>query len=173
MKKEVPAYEKYPVNEEEMGKRYKNWTEGLAYQMMILYRVGKETGGEKFMERLKEEYYRMGKNNARLIMKRTATTKEDYKDCTRLPGICDTIDDSVANFWNGYIENSPQAFEKEIITCPVVKSYSMEPDFCDVILGEFVRGVAGEANPQFTTDGFSKLLVKGDDCCRYRIELGK
>ena len=91
MKKEVPAYEKYPVNEEEMGKRYKNWTEGLAYQMMILYRVGKETGGEKFMERLKEEYYRMGKNNARLIMKRTATTKEDYKDCTRLPGICDTI----------------------------------------------------------------------------------
>ena len=29
MKKEVPAYEKYPVNEE-MGKRYKNWTEGLA-----------------------------------------------------------------------------------------------------------------------------------------------
>lgn len=44
MTRETPAYENYPVNEEEMGKRFKNWTEGLAFQMMILYRVGKETG---------------------------------------------------------------------------------------------------------------------------------
>jgi len=173
MTRETPAYENYPVNEEEMGKRFKNWTEGLAFQMMILYRVGKETGGEKFMERLKEEYFKMGKNSARLMMKRTSTTKQDYKDCSRLSNICDSIDDSMANFWDGYVENSAQAFEKEIITCPVVKSYSMEPDFCDVILGEFVRGVAKEANPEFTTEGFSKLLVKGDNCCRYRIERGK
>ena len=171
--KEVPAYEKYPVSEEEMGKRYKNWTEGQAYQMMLLYRIGKETGGEKFIERLKEEYFKLGRQSARLSMKLTGTTKEDFEDCSNLPKICDTFDDSMANFWDGYVEKSADAFEKEIITCPVVKSYSMEPDFCDVILGEFVKGVAHEANPKFKTEGFTKLLVKGDNCCRYRIELDK
>lgn len=171
--KEVPAYEKYPLSQEEMGKRYKNWTDALAYQMMILYRVGKETGGQNFIERLKEEYYKLGRKNARLSMTATATTKEDFKDCLGLPKICNAIDDSMANFWDGYIENSATAFEKEIITCPVAKSYSMEPDFCDLILGQFVKGVAHESNPQFKTDGFSKLLVKGDSCCRYRIELHK
>jgi len=85
--KETPAYEKYPVSEEEMGKRYKNWTEGQAYQMMLLYRVGKETGGEKFIERLKEEYFKLGRQSARLSMKLTGTTKEDFEDCSNLPKI--------------------------------------------------------------------------------------
>ena len=171
--KEVPAYEQYPVDQEEMGKRYKNWTRGLAYQLMVLYRVGKETGGEQFIERLKEEFFKIGRESARSSMAATGTTQEDYKDCSSMPKICDRIDDSLANFWDGYVENSPTAFEKEIKTCPVAKGYSMEPDFCDVILGQFVKGVAHEANPQFKTDGFSKLLVKGDNCCRYRIEVGK
>jgi len=169
--KQVPEYEKYPVSEEEMGKRYKNWTTGLAYQMMVLYRIGKETGGERFIERLKEEYYKMGHQSARSSMKATGTTKGDFKDCSALPKICDLFDDSMANFWDGYVENSARAFEKEIKTCPAVKQWSMEPDFCDVILGQFVKGVAHEANPHFKTDGFTKLLVKGDSCCRYRIEL--
>ena len=171
--KEIPDYEKYPVSEEEMGKRYKNWTQGLGNQMMVLYRVGKETGGEKFIERLKAEYFKIGQNSARSVMAATGTTKEDFKDCSALPKICDFIDDSMANFWDGYVENSPNALEKEIKTCPVVKPWSDEPDFCDIILGEFVKGVAHGLNPQFKTDGFSKLLVKGDDCCRYRIELSK
>jgi len=49
----------------------------------------------------------------------------------------------------------------------------MEPDFCDVISGEFVKGAAHEANPEFTTGGFTKVLVEGDNCCRYRIERDK
>ena len=49
--KEVLEFEKYPVSEEEMGKRYKNWVKLLARQMLILYRVGKEVGGEKFVQR--------------------------------------------------------------------------------------------------------------------------
>ncbi|MCK9275571.1 MAG: hypothetical protein M0P57_10840 [Syntrophales bacterium] len=169
--KEVPEYEKYPVSQGEMGKRYKNWTNGLAHQMMVLYRVGKETGGEKFIERLKEEYFRIGRQSALSSMRATGTTKEDFKDCSSLSKICDLIDDSMANFWDGYVENTAGALEKEIKTCPVVKSWSKEPEICDVLLGEFVKGVAYELNPQFKTDGFSKLLVKGDNCCRYRIEL--
>jgi hypothetical protein len=120
-----------------MGKRYKNWTEALANQMMVLYRVGKETGGEKFMERLKEEYFRIGRNSARSSLGITGTTPEHFADCSGgLRKICDLIDNSMANFWNGYVENTATAFEKEV-----------------------------------KTDGFSKLLVKGDACCRYRIEL--
>ena len=37
--KEVPEFEKYPVSEAKMGKRYKNWTEGLANQMIVLYQT--------------------------------------------------------------------------------------------------------------------------------------
>ncbi len=43
---EKPEYENYPVSDEVMGKRYKNWTEGLARQMVVLYKIGKEVGGE-------------------------------------------------------------------------------------------------------------------------------
>jgi hypothetical protein len=171
--KEVPEYEKYPVSEAEMGKRYKNWTEGLANQMMVLYRVGKETGGDKFVERLKEEYFKIGQGRARSLMKLTGTTEEDYKDCFKnLPNICNLIDDAMANFWDGYVERTANAFEKEIKTCPVVKQWSKEPEICDVLLREFVKGVANELNPKFKTEGFSKLLVSGDNCCRYRVELG-
>ncbi len=113
----------------------------------------------------------MGHQSARSSMKATGTTKEDFKDCSALPKICDLFDDSMANFCDCYVENSARAFEKEIKTCSAVKQWLLEPDFCDVILGQFVKGVAHEANPQFKTDGFSKLLVKGDNCCRYRIEL--
>jgi hypothetical protein len=170
--KEVPEFEKYPVSTEEMGKRYKNWTEGLAMQMMVLYRVGKELAGDTFVKRLKEEYFKIGRNRARSLMALSGTTKEDYKDCLRsLPKICDFIDDSAANFWDGYVENTANAFEKEIKTCPVVKQWSEEPEICDVLLREFVKGVAHELNPEYKTDGFSKLLVKGDSCCRYRVEL--
>ena len=62
--KEKPNYEKYPISEKEMGKRYKNWTESLARQMVILFRVGREIGGEKFIERLKEEYFKDGQKGA-------------------------------------------------------------------------------------------------------------
>ncbi|MFO7963845.1 MAG: hypothetical protein R6U50_07985 [Desulfobacterales bacterium] len=170
--KEVPEYENYPVSEAEMGKRFKNWTQALADQMAVLYRVGKEIGGEKFVDRLKEEYFKIGQERARALMALTGTTREDYKNCSGgLPNICNLIDDAMANFWDGYIENSETAFEKEIKTCPVVKQWSNEPEICDVLLREFVKGVAHELNPNYHTDGFSKLLVSGDDCCRYRLEL--
>ena len=169
--KERPHYEKYPVSEEEMGKRYKNWTKALARQMIILYRVGKEVGGKEFIERLKEEYYKDGRKGAEMWMALSGTKLEDFHDCTALPKVHDMIDDTFANYWDGYIEHTPQAFEKELKTCPVAKAWSQEPELCEILLGESLRGMASVLNPKFKTNGFSKLLTKGDKVCRFRVEL--
>ena len=171
--KEVPEFEKYPVSEEEMGKRYKKLTEAVARQVVLLYKVGKEVGGEKFTERLKEEYYKVGQNLAGMVKDRSGATEDDFKDCLGgTPKVCDYIDDANANFWDGYVENTAKAFEKELKTCPLARPWSEAPELCEVFLGEFVKGLANKLNPKFKTSGFSKLLVKGDSVCRYRIEMG-
>lgn len=169
--KEKPAYENYPVSDEEMGKRYKNWTMSLARQMVTLFSVGKEIGGDRFVERLKEVYREQGRKDALMWMKLSGSKPEDFQDCTGLPKLQDFIDNSFANFWNGYIENSPQAFEKELTTCPLTKAWSAEPDLCAVLLRENFKGVLETLNPKFTSEGFTKLLTRGDTCCRFRIEL--
>ena len=169
--KETPDYEKYPVGEAEMGKRYKNWTEALARQMVLLYRVGKEVGGEKFVERLKQEYYKEGQKGAHFWMALSGSRPEDFKDCSNLHKVHDLIDDTFANYWDGYVEHSPKAFEKELYTCPVAKQWSKEPDLCQILLGESAKGMAKELNPKFKGLGFSKLLTKGDKVCRFRVEM--
>jgi hypothetical protein len=169
--KETPDYENYPVGDEVLGKRYKNWTEALARQMVTLYRVGKEVGGEKFVERLKEEYYKQGQKGAEMWMALSGTKPEDFHDCMALPRVHDLIDDTFANYWDGYVENTPRAFEKELKTCPVAKIWSREPELCEVLLGESLKGMAGKLNPKFKTKGFTKLLTKGDKVCRFRVAL--
>ena len=98
-------------------------------------------------------------------------TKADFCDCRNLPKVHDLIDDTFANFWNGYVEHSPKAFEKELYTCPITKQWSKEPELCEVLLGESLRGMAEELNPKFKTTGFTKLLTKGDKVCRWRVFL--
>lgn len=169
--KETPDYEKYPVSDEEMGKRYKNWTKALARQMVVLYRIGKEVGGKEFVERLKEKYYKDGQKGADIWMALSGTKLEDFHDCMALPKVHDLIDDTFANYWDGYVEHTPQAFEKELKTCPVAKAWSREPELCEILLGESLRGMASVLNPKFKTNGFSKLLTKGDKVCRFRVEL--
>ncbi|MBN1375675.1 MAG: L-2-amino-thiazoline-4-carboxylic acid hydrolase [Dehalococcoidia bacterium] len=163
--------ENYGYSEVEMGKRYKNWTEGLARQMVLLYRIGKEVGGEKFVNRLKEAYAKDGQKGAKMWMTLTGTGPDDYKDCMKLPKIQDMIDDGFANVWDGYIENSPQAFEKELKTCPVAKVWSKEPDLCAICVNESAVSMYTALNPKFKFKGFSKLLTRGDDSCRFRVEM--
>ncbi|MFX1236099.1 MAG: hypothetical protein ACFFAS_20195 [Promethearchaeota archaeon] len=169
--KKVPEYENYPVSEEEMGKRYKNWVDSLSRQVVTIYKIGKEIGGEKFVERLKKEYRELGHRDAKIWMKLSGSKPEDFKDCLALPKLCDFIDDRFANFWNGYVENTPKAFEKELYTCPVTKPWSEVPELCEVIIAENVKGITETLNPKFKTEGFTKLLTKGDKCCRYRVEM--
>lgn len=169
--KEKPEYEKYPVNDIEMGKRYKNWTDSLSRQMVVLYNVGKEVGGQKFVDRLKEEYRKMGKRDAGMWTNLVGIKPEELKDCSNLSRIYDFIDDRFANFWDGYVENSLKAYEKELYTCPVAAPWSKAPELCELILNEALIGMAETLNPKFKSEGFTKLLVKGDKCCRYRIEM--
>lgn len=170
---EKPDYENYPVSEEEMGKRYRNWTEALSRQVVTLFKVGREVGGEEFVERLREEFERQGRKSARMWMEISGGSPEDFTDCTGIARIQDLIDDSFANFWDGYIENTPRAFEKELKTCPVARVWSREPDLCEVLLGSMFKAMLEEINPRFRTEGFSMLLTRGDPCCRFRIEMAE
>jgi len=169
--KEIPEYEKYPISEEEMGKHYKAWVINLANQVAYLFKLGKEMNGDAFVERVKSDFTMQGQMSAPYWMKKSGTTPDDFKDCTNIPKVQDVIDTLYANFWDGYIENSPQAFEKEVTTCPVAKPWCQEPEICDVMLGSFESGLMKALNPKFSPKGFSKLLVKGDSSCRFRVEL--
>jgi hypothetical protein len=168
---EVPDYEKYPISEEELGKRYKNWVDSLLLQMLMLYRIGREVGGDRFIKRLKDEYYKSGQKMANTWLRITGTKLEDYTDCKVLLKLQDMFDDSLANFWDGYRENSPKAFEKDIFTCPAAKRFSREPEICEVIISEAMRGMYEALNPKFKFTGFSKLIPKGDKVCRLRVEM--
>lgn len=164
-------WENYPVSDEEMGKRYKNWVESLARQMALIYRVGKEVGGEKFVERVNEEYRKDGERVAGIYMKMLGTKFEDFKDCISLMKIQDLMDDSLANFWDGYVEKSPKAIEKDIKTCPITKQWLKEPDICAVCVHHFLAGMYAAINPKIKVKKFSKLLTKGDNACNLRIEM--
>lgn len=168
---EQPTFEDYPVSEEEMGKRYQNWTEALSRMVVTLYRIGREVGGEAFVDRLREEFAKQGRKGAAMWMAASGTQPEDFADCRGIPRLVDTIDDTFANFWDGYVENTPGAFEKRLNTCPVARNWSKEPDLCEVMLGESLKAMMRELNPRFATAGFDQLLTKGDECCRYRVEM--
>jgi hypothetical protein len=154
-----------------MCKRYKNWTETLAYQIVLMYRVGKEFGGDKFVERMKEEFFKIGRKSAERWLFETGVKPEECHDCLPLAKIQDHVDDRYANFWDGYVEHTPQAFEKEIKTCPITKPMSLEPDYCEILVSESYKGMLSALNPKFETEGRSKLLPKGDKCCRVRVTL--
>lgn len=167
----LPDYEKYPVSEEEMGKRYKNWVDALSRYVVIAFNVGKEVGGEKYVERLKEEFYKAGQRGAKHWAQAAGVTEAELEDCKGMAKIQDFIDDGYANFWEGYIENSPKALEKEVYTCPVAKPWTRAPEFCEVILAASMEGMINTLNPKFESKGFSKLIPKGDKVCRFRIEM--
>lgn len=169
---DIPNSQKYPVSEEEMGKKYKTWTETLARHVVWLYQVGKEVGGEKFVEKIREKYYQEGLISSKGFMALTGTKPEDFKDCMNLPKLYDFVDEKGANYWNGYVENSPKAFEKEVYTCPAAKIWSKEPEVCSICNHAWVNGIAAGLNPKLKLT-FTKLIPEGDNVCRYRLEMKK
>ena len=169
----VPEHERYPVSQEEMGRRYKNWMDVLAMYMVIAYNVGKEVGGDKYVERMKEEFAKLGEKSATFWMTVSHTTEQELADCCGIARLQDHMDDMYANFWDGYIENTPEAFEKEVYTCPVARAWSRQPELCSVLLQTSLSSLMKKLNPKFKPLGFSKLMVKGDKTCRFRIEMEK
>lgn len=169
---EVADPENYPISEEEMGKKYKTWAESLARHVVWLYHIGKEVGGEKFVEKVKEKYYEEGLKSSKGWMAMTGTNADDFKDCANLHKVWDTIDESAANYWHGYVENSPDAFEKELFTCPVAKAWAKEPELCSLCIASWCQGAMKGLNPKFEIN-FNKLMPDGDNVCRYRVEIKK
>lgn len=50
----------YPISEEEKGKRHKNWAEALAGYTVAAFNAGKEAGGKKYVDKVTEEFHKMG-----------------------------------------------------------------------------------------------------------------
>jgi len=154
----------------DMGEKYKNWIESLVWQVVIAIGVGKEVAGENYLKKLEEASYSFG---ARSVGHWTELTgvKEANPDCMVLGKIMDAIDDSIANWWDGYVENSPTAFEKHIINCPVAEYMKWAPEFCERLVPATLRGILQTLNPKATIT-FDSYLSKGDETCHYRVEIG-
>jgi hypothetical protein len=58
-----------------MCQRYKNWTQQLARHVVMAYNVGKEVGGEAYVERLKEEFRVAGQKSAKICGPRLSPRK--------------------------------------------------------------------------------------------------
>ena len=148
---------------------YKNWTLTLAQWVTMLYTVGKETGGEAFVQKAEEEFRRTGmKQGAKLRSRLPAGDP----DCTQIGQLMDGIDKSMGNYWDGYVENSPTGFEKHITTCPVVHIFSRAPEVCTRLLAAsgqgLVEGIDADATLRMDT-----AMSQGDKTCHVRIEIKK
>jgi len=156
----------------EMGKIYKNWMEALARYAVILFNVGKEVAGEKYMEKLKEEFYKAGQRGAKSWREASGLQElqpELQPDCKAIGKLMDFIDDGYGNFCDGHVENSPKAFEKNILTCPIDKPWSRAPELCD-LMEVSMQGLYDALNPKARIK-FDKFLTKGEKVCHYRIEI--
>lgn len=158
-------------NTENMEQRYRAWAENMASLVAIMAIVGQETGGEEFLRKVEETIFEGSKLDVQRYKDAAGIADTDSPaDCLTLSKLMDAVDDSLANFWDGYIEKSPGVFEKEVVTCPVAEAFSLAPVVCERIIAGGARGYIKALNPKADIR-FSKLIPKGDDVCRYRIEI--
>jgi len=103
-------------NTENMEERYKAWAENMASIAALLLMVGQEIGGEQFLRKVEETIFEGSKLNAQKWKEAAGIEEmEATLDCLKIGHVFDAMDDSLANFWDGYIEKSPKAFEKRIV----------------------------------------------------------
>jgi hypothetical protein len=153
--------------ESTMEQVYKNWTEFLAHWVTIMFKVGKEMAGEAFVQKVEEELYQ---GSLRLGTALRSQMGVEGTDCTAIGRVFDAVDESMANYWDGHVENTPGGFEKHITTCPVAKTFSRDPEICARFMTAGARGVVASINPD-ATFCMEELIPKGDKSCHYRIEI--
>lgn len=172
MKPEIKEeQEKRFKNTENMEDRYKAWTENMAGLVSVLVTVGQEVGGDEFLNKVEEAIFEGSKLDAQK-WKDAAKIGEAEKnlDCLKIGQVFDKMDDSLANFWDGYIEKTPYVFEKRVVTCPVAEAFSIAPVVCERLILSGAQGLLEALNPK-ATFSFTELMPNGDDACCYRIEL--
>ncbi len=154
-----------------MEERYKAWAENMAALVALLITVGQEVGGEDFMRKVEDAIFEGTKLDAQKWKEAAGIgDMETAPDCLTIGKVFDTMDDSLANFWDGYIEKSPKAFEKRVVTCPAAEAFSMAPIICERVIASAAQGLVKALNPK-AAFRFTELMPKGDDSCRYRIEI--
>jgi len=158
-------------NKGNMRQRHKAWAENLASLVALMVVIGEEVGGEQFLRKVEEAIFEGSKLNVERHKEAAGIAEtETAPDCVAIGRLLDTIDDSLANFWNGYIEKSPKVFEKRIVTCPVAEAFSMAPVVCERIIASGLKGYVKALHPKAQVH-LTELMSKGDDACRYRIEI--
>ncbi|MCX6000874.1 MAG: L-2-amino-thiazoline-4-carboxylic acid hydrolase [Chloroflexi bacterium] len=148
---------------------YKNWMHTLAQWVAVMYTVGKETGGEAFVQKVEGELRRTSMKEGERL--RSRLQAEDV-DCMRIGKIMDGVDESFGNYWEGYVENSPSCFEKHITTCPVAHILSGAPEICTRLLLASGQGLIAGVNPD-ATFRMDTTMSQGDKTCHYRVEVKK
>lgn len=158
-------------NTADMGERYKAWAENLAVLLVLMVKIGQESGGEQFLHKVEEAIFEGSKLDVQR-RKDAAGVRETgtASDCLTIGKVFDTMDDSLGNFWDGYVEKSPKVFEKRIVTCPVAEAFSLAPVICERVIQSGAMGLVKALNPK-ASFRFLELMPKGDDVCRYRIEI--
>jgi len=160
------------LSDKELVKAYKSWMDACARYAVMAFNVGKEVGGEKYVKKLKEEFYKAGQRGAKSWIAASGVKElqpELKPGCRAIGKLMDYIDEGYLNFWDGYKENSEKAYDKDILTCPVAKAWSRAPELCDCIEVS-MQGLYDSINPKAKIK-FDKLLTKGDEVCHYRIEM--
>jgi hypothetical protein len=158
-------------NTSNMRQRYKTWAENLASLVALMVVIGEEVGGEEFLRRVEEAIFEGSKVDVERHKEAAGIAEtETSPDCVAIGRLLDIIDDSLANFWDGYIEKSPRVFEKRVVTCPVAEAFSMAPVVCERIIASGLKGYVKGLNPKAEVR-MTELMSKGDDACQYRIEI--
>jgi len=154
-----------------MRQRYRAWAGNLASLVALMAVIGQEVGGEQFLRKVEEAIFEGSKLDVQRYKEAAGIgAMETASDCVAIGRLLDTIDDSLANFWDGYVEKSPKVFEKRVVTCPVAEAFSMAPVVCERVIASGLKGYVKALNPKAQVR-FTELMPKGDDACRYRIEI--
>ena len=158
-------------NTQNMDQRYRAWAENMASLVALMAVIGQETGGDEFIRRVEETIFEGSKLDVQKYKDAAGITDTDTPaDCLTLGKLMDAVDDSLANFWDGYVEKSPKVFEKRVVTCPVAEAFSLAPIVCERVIASGARGYIKSLNPKADIK-FTELIPKGDDACCYRIEI--
>lgn len=153
----------------DMEKRYKAWVDALANMFVSAIKIGEDLAGDAYMQRLEDELRARGRKSGKRFADAVGVQGTEA-DCVGIGKVLDCIDDTMGNWWDGYVENSPEAFEKHIVSCPVAKAWSEAPEICQRLIAADVQGIVESLNPKATVS-FHELLTTGDKTCHYRVEI--
>lgn len=148
---------------------YQNWMGVMGLCTVTLFNVGKELAGETFVKRLEEEFYKVGLAEGGKLRDKAGLGK-DETDCIAIGKMLDIGDESMGNYWDEHVENSPKVFEKHINTCPVGEILSHAPEMCSRVIAATVQGTVHCVNSNAKVS-WHEIIARGDKTCHYRVQI--